>query len=453
MRAIALLLLLSTSASAGTIRNADSCDISVMPAATLLLPFFEVDIASPAESAQTTLFTIVNTSPEPQIAHVTLWTDWAYPVLDFPLYLTGFDVQAINLRDVLVSGTIATTGSGTSPGARSLGSNPRFLADAAASCTDLPAQIPAGALAEVRAALALGILSECGTARVGAAHTNAIGYATIDVVATCSAHRITDTRALDELLFDNVLTGDWQIVMPRKDLGNLAAGNPLVHIRAIPEGGKAGVRAESNLPYTFYDRFTGPQRRLADRRQPLPSSFAVRFIQGGADLSTDFLVWREGVTGAGAGCADAMRNSVSHVSVIVRFDERENPLTLADLHCVCGTSPRPSIPAAARIASANSRFPPLASGDVGGWFAFNLDNEGSTDYGVTPSTRNFRPPGTSTIVGPRPSQNWIVPMLFAEGRFGVAFDAIVLANGCSPAVPGSLIGPGSRIGPGPNLTP
>src|SRR6185369_6021463 len=60
--AIGLLLLCATAAGAATIHNDDSCDISVMPAATLLLPYFEVDINSPQTVARTTIFTVVNTS-------------------------------------------------------------------------------------------------------------------------------------------------------------------------------------------------------------------------------------------------------------------------------------------------------------------------------------------------------------------------------------------------------
>ena len=53
------------------------------------------------------LFTITNVSPKDQIAHVTLWTDRAYPVVTFNVFLTGYDVQSINLYDVIVSGRVA----------------------------------------------------------------------------------------------------------------------------------------------------------------------------------------------------------------------------------------------------------------------------------------------------------------------------------------------------------
>ncbi len=56
-------------ARAATTNNDDSCDIAVAPAATLLLPFFEIDVTTPA--GDTTLFTITNVTSAPQIAHVT----------------------------------------------------------------------------------------------------------------------------------------------------------------------------------------------------------------------------------------------------------------------------------------------------------------------------------------------------------------------------------------------
>src|ERR1041385_5528572 len=105
-------------AGPATTNNDDSCDIAVLPAATLLLPYFDVDFQSPATIAHTTLFTVQNTTAMPQIARVTLWTDWAYPMLTFNIFLTGYDVQSINLRDVFARGVVApgraAEGDGTS---------------------------------------------------------------------------------------------------------------------------------------------------------------------------------------------------------------------------------------------------------------------------------------------------------------------------------------------------
>src|SRR6266568_6380593 len=100
--------------------NDDTCDIaSSAPAATLLLPYFEVDFKSPQTTARTTLFTIVNTTDLPQIAHVVVWTDWSFPALDFNIFLTGYDVQGINLYDIFARASIAPTATGAPGGTSS----------------------------------------------------------------------------------------------------------------------------------------------------------------------------------------------------------------------------------------------------------------------------------------------------------------------------------------------
>src|SRR3954471_24768275 len=114
--------LMAISASAGTRDNDDTCDVKVGPAATLLLPYFEVDLQTPG--GQTTLFSITNVSRYSQIAHVTLWTDFGYPVLDFNIFLTGYDVQAINLKEILTTGTVASSkGTGPTPAQSPLGTS------------------------------------------------------------------------------------------------------------------------------------------------------------------------------------------------------------------------------------------------------------------------------------------------------------------------------------------
>ena len=61
-----------------TTNNNDTCDIGNAPAATLLVPYFNVDFSG--GNTANTVFTIVNTSRFPQIAHVVLWTDGRSPL-------------------------------------------------------------------------------------------------------------------------------------------------------------------------------------------------------------------------------------------------------------------------------------------------------------------------------------------------------------------------------------
>lgn len=472
MKRLLVFLLLIACAAAGsaatfpsgrpsTTSNDDSCDIAVLPAATLLLPYFEVDTQSPITAAKTTLFTIVNTVQSPQIARVTVWTDLGYPVLDFNIFLTGYDVQAVNLYDVVMRGIVPATSNATTPGSRSLlntTGNPNFFGNAAQGCGNiLGGPIPPSLQQSILTALTRGASGQCGEGTVGGAHPGvATGYITIDTVATCSTVLPTQPEYYQELLFDNVLTGDYQYVNPNVATGNYAGGNPLVHIRAIPEGGPAGAGSTTtDLPYTFYDRFTPAQARQIDRRQPLPSTFAARFIQGGPTaFQTEFNIWREGLNAATSACATIAQNANMRIAEVVRFDERENPTEFVP--SPLQDPPLPfaiELPATSKTATSANIFPPLsASGDLGGWMYLNLNNEGSSAYSVAEGV-DLRT-NSSSVNGLRQSQNWVAVSMYSEGRYSTLTDATMLANGCTRApaspdasTPGATVPP---IGPGPN---
>ncbi|HYU24827.1 MAG TPA: hypothetical protein VEO74_06465 [Thermoanaerobaculia bacterium] len=173
---------------------ADDCDIVLQPAATLLLPYFEVDFKAQQQAATQTLFTIQNTSHLPQIAHVTVWTDWGFPALNSPVFLTGYDVQGINLYDVFARATIAGqfgTSSNTAvptnptPGSQPAGNdaNPQLM-NASAACTILPGRFSSFLLTYLQQLFTTGVTDagNCSiTARLGGVHKNAIGYVTVDV--------------------------------------------------------------------------------------------------------------------------------------------------------------------------------------------------------------------------------------------------------------------------------
>ena len=454
MKLIALLLLATTSAFAASpsINNDDSCDIKVGPAATLLLPYFEVDVNG--TSGRTTLFTVTNVTRYPQIAHVTLWTDRAYPVLMFNLFLTGYDVQAINLADVLLRNTVATTSGTTAPGSLSAGSNANLRLPS--GCDHTPGILPAEVMTGVRNALTSGSVTgspsttdPCGG--VGSPHLNAIGYATVDVVALCTTRSPTDPLYFtNDLLFDNVLIGDYQQLGAQPagvSTGSYdATGNTMVHIRAMPEGGAPGTNVATGLPYTFYDRYTPASTRTIDRRQPLPSVFAARYIQGGSSaLLTNITIWREGVTDGTAGCSVSSNRNLP-IAELVRFDEHENSFAYGDgPQCSPITDclePKPTLTAASTTNTTFPAFPPLATQDAGGWLYLNLNNGGSSAYSVTASNvpRNtppstLAPDGSTTTIGPRPSQNWVTVTLFGHlnERITAEFDAATLGNGCSPS--------------------
>lgn len=302
----------------------DNCDIKLAPAATLLLPYFEVNLSDP--TGETTIFTVVNVARVPQIARVTMWTDLAYPVLSFNLFLTGYDMQTINLFDVLARGRIGDPGtSSLVPAGRRSGANDENPLLDDVQCAKPVDRIAPEVLGEIQAALTSGRTQSCKTARIGLTHARAIGYITIDLVDNCGSSLPTDPGYFTaQMLFDNVLIGDYQQVNPTQ---NFAQGNAMVHIRAVP-GGRAEGAGATPFRRTFYSRFQNGGN--FDRRQPLPSTFAARWISGGPTaFQTTFKIWREGVTGATSGCA-VSANATITVSDIVRFDEDENATAIVN---------------------------------------------------------------------------------------------------------------------------
>ena len=83
--------------------------ISDQPAASLLLPYFEVNLDN--RSAATTMLSINDASATAILAHVVIWSDLSVPVLQFNVYLTGYDVYRLNLQSLLLDGTQPRTAS------------------------------------------------------------------------------------------------------------------------------------------------------------------------------------------------------------------------------------------------------------------------------------------------------------------------------------------------------
>src|SRR4051812_7949061 len=155
--------------------NNASCDITTSPAATLLLPFFEVEADRPVNDATNTIFSIVNTSRLPQIARVTVWTDYGYPALWFNVFLTGFDVQSISMYDVVSSGSLPATATSVQPGTRSAANsaNPKLVS--LDGCKDIGASLPQAAVTALRNMLTTGAAVSSNECAVGSAHPNASG--------------------------------------------------------------------------------------------------------------------------------------------------------------------------------------------------------------------------------------------------------------------------------------
>ncbi|HEX8412061.1 MAG TPA: hypothetical protein VF883_24640 [Thermoanaerobaculia bacterium] len=440
MVTLVFLLALAWNAGAVTTQNDASCDIAVMPAATLLLPYFEVDLDD--RTGETTLFTVTNVTSVDQVARVTLWTDYAYPVINFNIYLTGYDVQSINLYDILARAVIAPPygiqqeGTGTEISKRGRYSDPNAAIDVT-QCDRLPGNIDPVYLDIFRDAFMEGRIDSIGTIKgcedIGGEHDRAVGYATIDVVATCDVTDATDAEYWTTIRYDNVLTGDYQ----QLNVGEASAqGGPMVHIRAVPEGGTAESRARlfryDVFERTFYSRYQSPLTPNLDGRQPLPATFAARWIRGGTSLyQTSLKIWREGSSGRNAACGELNANGALEFREAVVFDENENAAGAVPAQIRFPPYPEPAFPATSRtLVTDTNLYPQLTNGSIGGWLYLNLDRDGSGNAG----------------------QAWVTSSMRALGRYSTDIDATALGNGCSEPARISEVSRfnGATIAPAPN---
>ena len=425
-----------TGANIAPANDDDTCDIALLPAATLLLPYFEVDLEDP--QGETTIFTVTNVSPEDRIARVTLWTDYAFPVITFNIYLTGYDVQSINLYDVIARGFIAPDeGTGTQVTKRGPFSDRNFELDLGA-CARLVGRLPASYVERMQIAFTEGVVPTLGDTagcnNVGNEHENAIGYATIDVVRNCEENQPTSLAYwTEDIAWDNVLIGEYSQIHSAE---NLAQSSTLVHIRAIPEGGTAEQRRavqrtyDAGFPRTFYSRYQPANAPKLDGRQPLPSVFAVRWIALD-EFDTLLKIWREGPTGRDTPCHEWDRN-VRTWTETVRFDEHENVWADIPWRPPYPVPEIPWLPATSMI-SVSDPFviPPHTNGARGGWIYINLDDDGPMADGEA-------------------AQNWVISSMRAGGRYSVDIDAAALGNGCSAETPLSETTSGTTvIGPRP----
>lgn len=384
--------------------------IDDVPAATLLLPYFAVDLDDP--NALTTLFSINNASAAPAIAHVVLWTDLSVPTLDFNVYLTGYDVVTFNLRDLFENGTIPATShdnESISPvGIFSLTSNP--ITGVGPGSTSCDSQLPLPALGPLR----LDHIRKAHTGQGSPLFSGlcsgqdlgdnvARGYITIDNANFCSLDFPGDAGYFIDggngvANNENTLWGDYFYV----DVANaFAQGETLVHVEADAATLGAG-------DYTFYARYSGGE----DNREGLATTFATRFANFGVAGGTDLVVWRDSKFNQGPfSCGSVPSWYPLSQTQIVIFDEEENP-------DVPDSDPfSPPIPGASlvpfpaesnHISVGGATFPvPFEFG----WLYLNLN---TTTGGL---------PNLDPI-----TQNWVSTLINADGLFSVGYDAIQLDN-------------------------
>jgi hypothetical protein len=387
----------------------DLCALDHVPAATLLLPYFEVDLATAA--GRTTLFSINNAAAQPVLAHVTLWTDLAVPTLAFDVYLTGYDVQTINLRDIFAAGQLPRTADKDRDPVDVTSPKGYYSQDSSfPGCEGLPPpNLPASFVDHLQRAHS-GQPSPVFQGQCAGIDFNqpkvVRGYATIDVVKRCTLLRPNDPGyfgADGAAGFDNVLWGDFFYVDPD---GRFAQGDNLVRIEADPVRFSGGG-------VTFYGRYVNGSG--ADGREPLPTSWASRYLIGGPfDGGTALVAWRE-VPWAGTSflCNLPPTGYPQAQKSLIVFDEEEHPQDLSQgIPEVPPPTPAPFAGAASRVTIGGS--PGLPTPFNFGWALLDLS------------------PWVNAPADPY-AQAWVGQVSSSQGRYSVGFQATHLNSLCATA--------------------
>lgn len=369
-----------------------SCASGPIPAATLLIPYFEVDLAG--TDGRTTLVAVTNAGHHSTLAHVVLWTDWGVPTLAFDLVLAQDDVQTLNLRDVF-AGNLPATGGAPFPG-----------------CTDpvtLPA-LDAAALTALRRQHT-GLpdeLDHCaGSGRGGV--DLATGYVTIDVARRCSTNiRYPSSNGYFEAdetgvaSNENLLLGDFFLVDAAQ---NLAAGNEAVHIRA-------DANRYGGEPATFYGSWIGHSG--VDARAPLGTRYRARFLRGGAfSGGTDLVVWAEPSLATATGVQCGEHAAAVDPCQFLRFTPFDEEAVAGDWIEVA-----PVTEVARRFTVGGPEVPVAPAFGI-------LDFENK----VLPGCAIPIPPPPGQ---PVPLQSFVLPLHSAQGRFAVGFNAARTAEALCP---------------------
>lgn len=472
MKRLVLILMVACLLALGGQSFAELCTIDAVPAATLLLPHFQVDIGDDngngvADCADgvglDTLFSINNASAAPALAHVTLWTDWTFPTLDFDVYLTGFDMQSVSLCQVIANGSLPVTADVQADPDDEISPSPWGQDTSVVNCAGVfpfPDPIVTGALLQrvqnghTGQPLAIGPQPgagcDPGDCCVGNEFGDEIarGYVTVDSASQCSTVFPNEDGYFEAggngiANNSNILWGDWFLI---DRANNFAQGDNLVHIEADEslEIGAGGPNAATG--YTFYGRYlssTGPGTFAGwDGREPLGTTWAARYLNGGPfSGGTHFTVWRDSTfdfsdntRGWDCGaCAAGLPIGPPwcplNETQVVCFDEAE------DCEELCfefggGVISPPTLPTDPVCFPLESNFTQVGAGDLTpswpfGWCFLNLNHTFSGTPGGAPW-----PPGGGPI-----AQSYVSVNHDALGLYSVGYAAIELTSACSDANP------------------
>lgn len=324
--------------------------IDQVPAATLLFPYFEVDLANP--NGRTTVIAVTNSSASAGVVNVTIWSDLGIPTASFPIYLTGYDTQSINLRDIFVNRAFPVTADAGSDPTDTLspkgiysqdinfpvcGADPdNFGFGDDGPLRNIPPYTPAFSTAvqtDLQRALQ-GLSSTNGTYApagrcVGRNYGDNVarGYITMDDVNACPAPGQLPTSVgyfasgfNGVVGYRNIYHGDVFYLDPSQ---NFMEADVAVPIEASLNNPLTSEIA-SGTKYTFYGRMPTVNGLAIDSREPLPTAWGASSLGEHSRL----FVWRDPAAAvADFSCGLTPPPYPLSMNQVVSFDTEENPNT------------------------------------------------------------------------------------------------------------------------------
>jgi hypothetical protein len=288
----------------------DAAHVTNEPAATLLLPYFEAEVPKKIGGKGkgiNTLFSINNASASSALAHVTVWSDLAVPVINFDVYLTGYDVVRISMQDILNGILPLTADAGSDPQNKNsphgeLSQDINFPGSSGPCLLDTiySEPLPEASVQHIRAALTgkfSPLLNGCFGLDYGDKKPIARGYITVDSIFVCNVQFPNEAGYATNADTRNILWGDYEIIDKTK---KIARADALVHVRSGYGVGISGFDDDPEVKtpgqYTFYSRFEATAGQTF--RQPLATKFAVPYANRGKKdklfpQGTALTVWRD----------------------------------------------------------------------------------------------------------------------------------------------------------------
>jgi hypothetical protein len=430
---VTCMVLVALFAIAGS-ASAITCTVDQRPAATLLVPWFQVTF-NPDGSPQTstspalapafdTIVTIGNASGAPTIAHVSVFNERSFLVLDFNVAMTAFDVQAMRMSEVLRGNlpSTPTTASHVSAAsdicqrnsAAAIYPNPNGFLRVRPTLPAVPEdntlatalyQVPAFTQGGSFQLQTLDSLDATPDSLGCVTPDNVIsglihGYMTIDMVNYCNLSNPSDPNyyANDAIGNENNLWGE---VIFTSSTGLPVYGASTVNIESdrsfsnLANGGQFDQTAVARTR-TFYGRYWSPttesfctncgsgvsptdlaviapwDRGFGDEREPLGLKYAARYFEGGG-VTSNWIVWRASTANLTGG--SPICTAVEPVPSIVFYDEDENTTTVTSVPL---PSPLPPPSASINIPLETQRISPSTfprpAGAVAGWASIEFRN-------------------------------------------------------------------------------